>query len=962
MDTKYRPGSLVTVRNRDWVVQPSPDSSLVLLKPLGGSDDEITGIFLPLHFSDDRIESTSFPLPSSEDIGDISSARLLYNAARLSFRSGAGPFRSLAKLSFRPRSYQMVPLIMALRQEKPVRLFIADDVGVGKTIEALVILKELLERREIKRFAIIVLPHLCEQWQAELKDKFGIDAVIIRSNTQARLDREIQGDTSVYSYYPFQIISIDYIKSEQRREVFIKQCPELVIVDEVHTCAEPTGTQYSNQQHRYALIRDIAAKDGQGLILLTATPHSGKPEQFRSLISLINPDYINLDLPSASSEKKKEFAKYYVQRRRGDVERWLGEDTPFPRRDSGEIAYEVSSKYHAFYLDVVDFALGITRKQIGHQGKMRMRYWSALALLRGIMSSPAAGMAMLHNRIRNVSDNEVIPGSEAESNPLIDEDFDVEKDYPSIQVIEKADWSESELRRIQGFAKRLEELQGIHHDTKAADAVVIIESWLRNNFHPVLFCRYIATANYLGTILKQELGRRFEGINIQTITSEDPDEVRKARIDDMKDSPYRMLIATDCLSEGINLQDKFTAVLHYDLPWNPNRLEQREGRIDRFGQTVPVVKAYLYYGKNNPIDGVVLKVLLRKVQEIRKATGISIPFPEDSKSLMDSVMQAVLISREEKAQRGIQQSLDFGEFAEVNKAELEVSHAIEKAADREKASRSIFAQHSIKAEEIENDLKESDEAIGDPKTVESFVVEALNTIIGAQITRDKKGFLLYTANLPESLKTALPSANKIKVTFYSPSSEGYLYLGRNHLFVEQLCQHLMSNAFNKFIPPPSTGGGKGEGGPSRSAVIRCKDVSVKTTLLLFRVRNVIQEKEGNTQLVAEEMLVWGYEGSPTDNKILSHARAVSLLERAVPSVNMTDHEKRDWLSGELKSVNSFQQESDKVAMERAQILVEAHERFRKVLGGTRYKVVEPVLPMDIMGIYILLPDTNSPEN
>lgn len=373
MNTKYRPGALVRVRNRDWVVQPSPDTNLVLLKPLGGSDDEITGIFLPLHFSEDNIESTNFPMPTGEDIGDISSARLLYNATRLSFRSGAGPFRSLAKLSFRPRSYQMVPLIMALRQEKPIRLFIADDVGVGKTIEALAILKELLERREISRFAIVVLPHLCEQWQVELKDKFGIDAVIIRSNTQARLDREIQGDTSVYSYYPYQIISIDYIKSEQRREVFIKQCPELVIVDEIHTCAEPTGSQYSNQQQRYSLIRDIAAKKNQNLILLTATPHSGKPEQFRSLISLLNPDYINLDLPSASYDKQKEFARYYVQRRRGNIEKWLGEDTPFPKRDSGEIAYEVSKRYHDLYLDVVEFALGITKKEVSHKGKMRMK-------------------------------------------------------------------------------------------------------------------------------------------------------------------------------------------------------------------------------------------------------------------------------------------------------------------------------------------------------------------------------------------------------------------------------------------------------------------------------------------------------------------------------------------------------------------------------------------------------------
>lgn len=944
METLYRPGALVRVRDRDWVVQPSPDPELVLLKPLGGSEDEITGIFLPLMFPEDKIESTNFPVPSTEDLSDISSARLLYNATRLSFRSGAGPFRSLAKLSFRPRSYQMVPLIMALRQERPYRLFIADDVGVGKTVEALVILKELLERREIKRFAIVVLPHLCEQWQEELKDKFGIDAVIIRSNTQARLDREIQGDTSVYSYYPYQVISIDYIKSDQRRAVFVEQCPELVIVDEVHTCAEPTGSQYSNQQLRYALIRDISAKKDQHMILLTATPHSGKPEQFRSLISLINPEYIDLDLPSASQDKRKDFARYYVQRRRADVEKWLGEDTPFPKRDSGEIAYEVSPKYHAFYLDVVDFALGLTQKHDEHKGKMRMRYWSALALLRGIMSSPEAGLEMLKNRASKAEG--IYETTELESNPLIDEDFDIEKDYPSASVIDKTDWTDSELKRIRGFAERLEELKGLQHDSKVTDLISVVERWIKQGFHPVIFCRYIATAQYIGTLLKQELAKRFEGIDIQTVTSEDHDEVRKERIDGMRMDAPRVLVATDCLSEGINLQDKFTAVLHYDLPWNPNRLEQREGRVDRFGQTAPIVKTFLYYGKNNSIDGVVLKVLLRKVQEIRKATGISVPFPEDSKSLMDSVMQAVLLSRGKKVE-SIQQSLDFGELDAVKKAELEVSHAIKKAADRETASRSIFAQHSIKAEEIENDLKESDEAIGNPKTVESYVVDALNNILGVQISKDKKGFLLFTQNLPESLKSVLPNSNRLKVTFYSPAPEGYIYLGRNHAFVEQLCQQLMAHAMKQ---------SRGQG-PGRAAVIRCREVAVKTTLLLFRVRNVIQERSEETQLVAEEMLVWGYEGSPHEKKALNHERSVELMNIAMPSANMTEHERGQWLTDELKELPGLGNELDRVAIDRATILIEAHERFRKVLGGTRYKVVEPVLPMDLMGVYILLPDT-----
>lgn len=945
---KYQAGALVRVRERDWVVLPSNNEDLLLLKPLAGSDEEITGIYLPLEFAEDKIASTEFPKPAAGDIGDISSARLLYNAVRLSFRNAAGPFRCLAKLSVRPRSYQMVPLIMALRQQPPVRLLIADDVGVGKTVEALLVLKEMLERREIERFAVIVLPHLCDQWQQELRDKFGIEAVIIRSNTQARLDREIPDDTGVFKYYPYQVISIDYIKSESHRELFIQECPEMVIVDEAHTASKPVASDRVQQQ-RYRLIRDISRKKDQHLILLTATPHSGKKEQFNSLLSLLDEKYRDIDLPASGQKERRELAGFYVQRRRKDVERWLGEETLFPERDSGEFPYELSDSYLDFYDKIRNFAFDKIRQPAGEVNpeRRKLRYWAALALLRGVMSSPAAGIKMLQNRLERQEDKiaEQASAEGEEQNPVIEDNY-LSHDFLDTQVMNRGQWSESEMKILRQLEKELENLKGIRRDFKAKEALKVVKSWLVAGdevFNCVIFCRFIETANYIGEILKNELYALDKHINVQVVTSEYPDEVRKQVVEDMKKSTKKVLVATDCLSEGVNLQDQFTAVLHYDLPWNPNRLEQREGRVDRFGQQAEIVKGFLLYGVNNPIDGVVLKVLLKKVREIRDAIGISIPFPEDSKSLMDAVLQEVMEHPGKSDPR--QLSFDFAGFEQVKEKELIATRVIEEAARREKVSRDIFAQNAIHAHEIEPDLEEADRAVGRPAAVEKFVCDALDSLLGVQVTAAEKGYLLYPANLPAVLKPLLPEEEVIKITFVSPTPAGYNYIGRNHPFVEQLCRYLLGQAADR-----------GRYGPARAAVIRSREVDIKTTLLLFRVRNVIESKKDGTQLVAEEMLLHGYEGSPTVGKSLSHERVEELMNNTLPSSSLSEPAMRDFLEAELKEIAALKEGLDNVARERAEILIAAHERFSKVVGGKRFKVVEPVLPMDLMGIYIILPE------
>lgn len=954
MSASLQPGKLVSLRGREWVVLPSGNPDLLIVRPLGGSDEETTGIYLPFAIPEDVPEDARFARPGPEDLGDISTARVLYDAARLAFRNGAGPFRALAKLSFRPRAYQIVPLVMALRQDT-VRLLIADDVGVGKTVEALLIVREMIERVQVKRFAVICLPHLCDQWQQEFRAKLGIEAVIIRSNTQARLDRMIQGDASVYDYYPHQIISIDYIKADSRRAVFVQQCPELVIVDEAHTCARPAGASKAQQQ-RHHLLRDLADKAKQHLIMLTATPHSGKPEEFHSLLGLLRPDFETLNLPASSQSERRALARHFVQRKRADVERWMGEDTPFPDRDTIEWNYDLSTAYLEFFNDMVDFARRLVAPGRSGERKKRVHYWTALGLLRGVMSSPSAGVKMLATRRDKLADDEPDRSPMDDGldtfNPVGDPDLGVETDVTPTQVMGHQDWTDHQRRQLRRFAERLEAFAGTDDDQKLYAASIVLEDWLSTGFNPVVFCRFIETANYVGEHLAPLLTAAVPQLDLQVVTSEDPDDLRRQRIEGMAGNRPRILIATDCLSQGINLQDLFTAVLHYDLPWNPNDLEQREGRVDRFGQQAPQVKACLLYGVDNPIDGIVLDVLLRKVREIKRSTGINVPFPEDSQSIIDTITQSLLLNPDRRIQtRHIPQQemlFDFTDFSEAAEAKANITRKIDEAAEREKASRSIFAQNAIKAQEIEEDLKAVDEAIGDPDAVRDFVNGALNNLFGVQVTTEENGFGIVAGNLPPQLAGLLPEGRVARISFESPTPEGYHYVGRNHRFVEQLCQLVMANTVAR------------EGKrAARAAVIRTEQVRTKTTLLLFRCRNVIEQASGGHQIVAEEMLLWGWRGTPDDREHLDREEARTLLGAARASSNLSPQARAGFLENELSLLDRLNRDFDKLAEGQSRRLVAAHERFSAIMGKQRFQVVYPILPMDLMGVYILLPEASA---
>lgn len=933
-------GSLVRARGREWVVLPESTDDWLVLRPLGGADDEVAGIYLPL----EAVEPAQFALPDPTRPGDYRSARLLRDAVRLGFRSSAGPFRSFARLAFEPRPYQLVPLLMALKQD-PVRLLVADDVGIGKTIEAGLVARELLDRGEVERLAVLCPPQLAEQWQAELRDKFHITAELVLPSTAARLERHLGLNQSLFEQHPFVIVSLDFIKTDRRRLEFLRTCPELVIVDEAHTCAYGWAGRGGRHQ-RYELLQGLAQKPDRHLVLVTATPHSGKEEAFRSLLTLLNPDFENLpaELTGPQNEShRRRLAAHLVQRRRADIRHYLEADTPFPERDDGEQTYKLSAEYKRLFERVLTYARETVSvpDPSGNRFRQRVRWWSALALLRSLASSPAAAAATLRARAATIEAETADDADDIGQRTVLDlmddetaEGVDV---TPGSDVGELAGDEAQSHRRLLDMARAAEALLG-QPDEKLQKALGLIKGWLAEGFHPIVFCRFIPTAEYVAAQLQAALPK---GVDVAAVTGTLPPAEREARVAQLAHAEKRVLVCTDCLSEGINLQDHFDAVFHYDLSWNPTRHEQREGRVDRYGQARSSVRALTYYGVDNQIDGVVLEVLLRKHRAIRNSLGISVPVPVDTQQVIEAIFEGLLLREHSSA--SAQYLPGFEAHLKPQKEELFTRW--EAAHDREKRSRTMFAQESLKVEEVSRELRAAREAVGSGVDVAAFVRQALQAH-GAAVSGNG-ALRADLRDTPLALREMLGSGNGLNARFELPLRADEVLLTRTHPVVAGLAEFVMDSALDVL----------GAGVARRCGAIRTRAVSKRATVLLVRLRYHLLVRRGETEqpLLAEDCRVLAFAGAPENAEWLAEAQAEALLQ-ATPDANITPEQASDFVRKALGGFDALRPHLEEAARAHGQALLEAHQRVREAarLKGVRYRV-EPQLPADVLGVYVYLP-------
>ena len=942
----FKPGDLVRARDREWVVLPEIRKNLLKLRPLGGAEEDSALVYLPLE--PEAPAPATFDPPDPNKPGSQEAALLLRDAFRLKLRAGAGPFRSFGNLNVEPRAYQLVPLLMALKLDT-VRLLVADDVGIGKTIEAGLIVRELLDRGEIERLVVVCPPHLCEQWQQELSEKFSIDTEVVRTGTATRLERGLRPDESLFAVYPFTVVSLDYIKSDRRRNDFLRACPDFVIVDEAHTCVQAKNT--STRHQRYQLLKELAKSD-RNMVFLTATPHSGDDAAFHNLLGLLKPEFAELyDMPEGEKRRllRDELALHFVQRRRGDIVEWK-DDVSFPVRESREATYRLTGGWGRLFDDVLNYARTMVRSaEGGTQLQQRMSWWAALALLRCASSSPAAASQALRTRLQ-ATDDEIeevqLEGLDRMAGETVmdgaTEDLLSTAEGMPAGTVEDLEGADT-LRKL---IERADSLRGRRNDPKLKMVIEEVQLLIQKKFCPVVFCRYIATAHYVGEELKSVLAESEAYVDV--VTGELTPDQREERVEALRDLEKKIapvLVATDCLSEGVNLQNHFNAVIHYDLTWNPTRHEQREGRADRFGQNSRTVRTLMLYGENNPVDGAVLRVILRKAENIRKELGVSVPLPADNNKVVEAIMKTVLLHG---AVQPTQVEMDFGD------TETELEEAWQTATN--KMSRTVFAQRRMAPDDVLPEWRKTVSALGGETDVDRFVGLAAERL-GAPLDKRDGYSRLPVAHLPKPLQDRLDSIGfsiAANVAFKQPAPSGSIYIHRTHPLVAAFADHVTERALD--IDTPEIG--------ARCGAIFTQDVSVRTVLYLLRLRSQIKverlDLDGRysifRSLLAEECLALAIPGTDMA-ELLTDEKALSLLS-LVPSRNMLDDQKSHLIRQALESLPSLEDTFNNVARERATNLLEDHRRIRKASNakGLRYDVV-PSLPVDKIGVYVFVPVT-----
>ena len=609
--TAPEPGQLVEVRRRQWIVSDvdassvSPDLPKRNLVKLASIDEDALGeeieVLWELEPGAHVIERAG--LPSLSNFDDSTELEAFLDAVRWGAATNAdrsylqAPFRSGVSIE----DYQLDPLVRAIDMAR-TNLLIADDVGLGKTIEAGLVVQEMLLRHRARTILVLCPSSLQEKWRTEMAEKFGLEFRIVDTESVKRSRRERGLHANPWTSFPRLITSIDWAKQGEGIRLLRDVLPphptfprrfDLLIVDEAHNVAPVVG-KYAIESLRTRLVR-LLAPHFQHKLFLTATPHDGYTESFTALLELLDDQRFSRNILPPEDQ----LARVMVRRLKSDLVDAKGKRLyPVRRLEALNIDYTEEEREARQLVEQY-----ITRREEQDEQEGTASHFVHQLLRKRLASSPAAFSSTFARHIATIEGN----GEARRTSGLGDRILrraiaKTEEDYADDETRESAEGEAIEeasrrLRPLSADERRLverlrswAERASRRLDSKAE----VLVRWLNEHLRPkgewsnarvILFTEYRTTQVWLHEILASHgfagdrLALLFGGMDPR-----DREAIKAAFQADPRESPVRILLATDAASEGIDLQNHCNLLVHVEIPYNPNVMEQRNGRIDRHGQ------------------------------------------------------------------------------------------------------------------------------------------------------------------------------------------------------------------------------------------------------------------------------------------------------------------------------------------------------------------------------------------
>jgi superfamily II DNA or RNA helicase len=607
------PGQLVEVRRRQWVVadmQTSPagngHSAPQHFVTLSSIDEDSLGEQIEVVWEIEPgahiIERAGLPAVSGQD--DTEQLEAFLDSVRWGAATNAdrgflqAPFRSGVSIE----DFQLDPLVRAIDMAR-ANLLIADDVGLGKTIEAGLVIQELLLRHRARNVLVVCPASLQEKWRVEMLEKFGLEFKVVDTGYVKELRRVRGIHANPWTSFPRLIASVDWIKSGEALRTLRDILPvrasyprkfDILVVDEAHNVAPAGSPHYALESQRTQFVRKIAPHF-QHRLFLTATPHNGYTESFTSLLELLDDQRFSRNiLPD-----DKQLSQVMIRRLKSSLVDKDGKAL-YPKRNLQALSVPFTADERAIH-KVLDSYCRSREKSCRDAGAPGTSFVNGL-LKKRLFSSPAAFASTLERHFATLTSKTAQKPNAMADRILRKAILKAEEDYANDEQAETAQNeaveeatkgstppSEEELRllsRLRDWA------QSASHkaDSKGRAIVEWIEANLRSNSQwndrrVILFTEYRTTHQWLREILVSHgYGGERLGIIHGGMDQEERELVKAAFQTNPNEADIRILLATDAASEGIDLQNHCNCLIHIEIPYNPNVMEQRNGRIDRWGQ------------------------------------------------------------------------------------------------------------------------------------------------------------------------------------------------------------------------------------------------------------------------------------------------------------------------------------------------------------------------------------------